>query len=443
MNYCDQTICDTVPDLMQTAIAALLGHTQDKVFIKDEHLIYRGASESFARMAGAENVREIIGKTDFELFHQDLAHRYREDDNRLIVNQKDLLDYLEPITEKDGKPRYASTSKFILRNAQGQFIGLLGISRDVTTDYYIQRNAIRELEYLFALPPDVYFAMYLDITDWRIVGERQQAIDGYCFATHDSVDTLFIQASERIVDRRSQAGAFYQTFNAQHLTELYNGGKRQILLEYLRQLKDGSLRWVRDELRYFHDQLNGHLCLMLVVRDIRRQKQEEEERRSLADRDEMTGLLNRSSTMRLISEHLAKETENNNSALMMIDADHFKDINDTFGHQVGDAVLAEFAETLRSCFRSTDLVGRIGGDEFFVLMERTSDRNAIEEKARQVLDALRKVEYGGIRISASIGISIRLKREDTLNSLYEQADQALYYAKRNGRNRAIFADEID
>ena len=51
MNYCDQTICDTVPDLMQTAIAALLGHTQDKVFIKDEHLIYRGASESFARMA--------------------------------------------------------------------------------------------------------------------------------------------------------------------------------------------------------------------------------------------------------------------------------------------------------------------------------------------------------------------------------------------------------
>lgn len=443
MNYADQALCSSVPVLMQTAIDTLLRYCKDKVFIKDEHLIYRGASESFARMAGVKDVSALIGKTDFDLFPYDLAHRYREDDRRLIAGQKDLRDYLEPITEKDGKPRYASTSKFILRDEQGRFIGLLGLSRDVTTDYYIQRNAVRELEYLFALPPDVYFAIYLDITDWRIVGEHRQSIDGYEFAIHDSVDILFSSASEGVADRRSHAGDFYRQFTARHLSELYSQGRRRILLEYLRRLRDGSFRWVRDELTYFHDQMNDHLCVMLVVRDIRQQKQEEEQQRFMADRDEMTGLLNRSSTMRLINERLATESENTGSALMMIDADHFKAINDTFGHQVGDAVLAEFAETLRSCFRSTDLVGRIGGDEFFVLMEHTSDRRAIEEKAHQVLDALKRVEHGGISVSASIGISIRLRREDTLTTLYEQADQALYRAKRSGRNQVFFADDVD
>ena len=106
----------------------------------------------------------------------------------------------EPITEKDGRPRYASTSKFILRDDNGEFIGLVGVSKDITMEYYLQRNRVRELEYLFTLPHDVYFAAYMDIDDWRIVSEHHQSVNGFDFAYHGSIDTLVMNAYTRMAD---------------------------------------------------------------------------------------------------------------------------------------------------------------------------------------------------------------------------------------------------
>jgi PAS domain S-box-containing protein len=167
-------------ELIFSASYHLLKHSREKIFIKDKDLIYRAASTKFAKMAGWEEESDLIGKTDFDIFDdQELAQRYREDDLMLIEQQADLIDYVEPITEKDGKPRYASTSKFILRDDNGEFIGLVGVSKDITMEYYLQRNRMRELEYLFTLPHDVYFAAYLDLDDWRIVSEHHRSQQPY------------------------------------------------------------------------------------------------------------------------------------------------------------------------------------------------------------------------------------------------------------------------
>ena len=122
-------------ELFFVSAERLLLHLQDKIFIKDENLVYRGASTKFANMAGWESAADLIGKTDFEIFKdQKLAQRYRDDDLKLIANQRDLLNYVEPITEKDGHARFATTSKFVLKDESGKFIGIAGLSRDITNE---------------------------------------------------------------------------------------------------------------------------------------------------------------------------------------------------------------------------------------------------------------------------------------------------------------------
>ena len=178
-------------DLLSNAITRLLVHSREKIFIKDKNLVYRAASQKFANMAGWESAGQLIGKTDFEVFEdQDLAQHYRDDDLRLIERQHDFIDYVEPITEKDGHPRYASTSKYVLKDENGHFIGIAGVSRDVTNEYYMKRHSNPALQYLFDLPENVYFAIYMDLEEWRIVNEHHQMVNGHEFAAHANIEHL-------------------------------------------------------------------------------------------------------------------------------------------------------------------------------------------------------------------------------------------------------------
>ncbi len=434
---------DDEQELLLAAAHTLLQHSQEKIFIKDKDLIYRAASNKFARMAGWEQEADLIGKTDFEIFDdQELALRYREDDQKLIHQQTDLIDYVEPITEKDGRPRYASTSKFLLRNRQGQFMGLVGVSRDITTEYYLKRNRTRELEYLFSLPHDVYFAAYLDIDDWRMINEHHQEVHGHQFSFHHSINALIARAQERIADPTCSANDFYRSFSQQSLHALYAGGTHETVMEYQRLTPSGSLLWVRDEIHFLKDTISGHLCMMLVVRDIQQRKADEEEQIRLADRDEMTGLLNRRVTMQLIRDRLIQSTPAEMHALILIDADHFKDVNDTYGHQAGDKALADFAGTISRCFRSTDLVGRIGGDEFFVLMTNVPGRSAVEEKIDKLLADLRTVHYEKVYMSASIGVCFFPSDSTSLDDMYLLADRAMYAVKDAGKDGVLFSSDL-
>lgn len=434
---------DTRSDMLLTATPLLLKHSREKIFIKDKDLIYRAASTRFAEMAGWESEADLIGKTDFDIFEdQALAQRYRDDDLKLIAQNTDLIDYVEPLTEKDGKPRYASTSKFILRDEKGDFMGLVGVSRDITMEYYLQRNRTRELEYLFALPRDVYFAVYMDIDDWRIISEHHQSVNGFDFAYHGRIDILASNAYSRLVYHNSPAGDLYRNFTPDALRALSRKGKAAIVLEYQRLIAFAERRWVRDEIRFLEDVISGHLCMMLIVRDIQQRKLDEEEQLRLAEHDEVTGLLNRRTTMQLIRERLSQSAPGEQHALFMIDADYFKDVNNTYGHQAGDQTLTHFAKAISDCFRVTDVIGRIGGDEFFVLMTQIPNRDSVAKKAEMLLDSLRTVQYADIQLSASIGICLYPDDAFTLDDMYSLSDKAMYAIKDSGRNGICFAGDL-
>lgn len=158
-----------------------------------------------------------------------------------------------------------------------------------------------------------------------------------------------------------------------------------------------------------------------------------------ATTDPLTGLLNRESFKRLLGdEQRAAKAEDEPLALIMLDLDHFKSINDRHGHPVGDAVLVEVADRLKSRLRGDDLVGRYGGEEFVIGLPRSG-----LEAARSVAESLRRVlaespiTEAALNVTASLGLAVFPSHAGDTDRLVKRADQALYAAKNSGRNRVV------
>ncbi len=175
-----------------------------------------------------------------------------------------------------------------------------------------------------------------------------------------------------------------------------------------------------------------------IVRDLTERQQLSERLRFLARHDELTGLANRSSFVEALEAALARARRNNGEvAVMFVDLDDFKAVNDTAGHAAGDEVLQQFARRLESSLRETDFVARLGGDEFCVLMESSPERSNVEMVARKILAAVAvefRVEQGVFRLGASIGVSRFPDDGDQPGELLKCADSAMYEAKLAGKN---------
>ncbi|MDB5536372.1 MAG: PleD family two-component system response regulator, partial [Devosia sp.] len=164
---------------------------------------------------------------------------------------------------------------------------------------------------------------------------------------------------------------------------------------------------------------------------------------ALAVTDDMTGLYNRRYFDRHLGVMLGKaQAQERDMAVMLLDIDHFKSVNDTHGHDIGDAVLKEFSLRLKRNIRGVDLACRFGGEEFVVLMPDTDFRQAeaVAERVREAV-AERGFEVGTSRpltVTVSVGVTLQESLADTPETLIKRADVALYRAKREGRNRVVF-----
>lgn len=429
-------------NLLDVAFQTMLKNSRDMMFIKDINSVYVAASEPFVKMVGKETEAQLLGKTDAEIFDdKNLAKRYLADDRKLIAGGKDLVDYIEPIPEEEeGKARYGSTSKYILRNQEGKAMGILGITRDITRDYVARQHYQHELQYLFELPKDTYAISYVDVDSWRIISQRRQLINQDTMQECQTVEQLVDAAIDSIMDKNCDAAKFYKDFTADNIRRIYEQGENHLSFTYQRKMADGMERWVHNEIRFLLDIDSGHLCAMLSAKDIDAEKREQQELAVAAKMDRMTMLLNRETTMRYIRRVL-EENETEKHVLFMFDVDNFKHLNDTMGHQKGDEFLVELARGLKKSFRDSDIVGRVGGDEFFALMKNVPDTALVERKANELLNTIQEIcaDYADIRLSGSIGIGIYPENGKTLDELYGQADAALYQAKRKGKNQYVFA----
>lgn len=184
--------------------------------------------------------------------------------------------------------------------------------------------------------------------------------------------------------------------------------------------------------------------LVSVRTDITRQKRQEAELRRLASTDSLTGALNHGQFIHQATKALSQARHYGHAlTLVMLDADHFKQVNDHHGHAAGDTVLREIVQIMQQILRDSDRVGRLGGEEFAVLLPETDSTTAqhLAERLRACIAAQCFTGLAGdFNVTASIGIASLAAQDSHLDDLLKRADQALYQAKAQGRNRVCIAD---
>jgi diguanylate cyclase (GGDEF)-like protein/PAS domain S-box-containing protein len=185
--------------------------------------------------------------------------------------------------------------------------------------------------------------------------------------------------------------------------------------------------------------------LLFAFIDITALKNAEDEIRKLANHDALTGLTTLRRFREIIEEAKARaDRDQSQFALLFVDLDHFKAVNDSLGHDAGDMVLKEMAHRLKDCVRATDTIARIGGDEFVILAERTSLALATQIAERIVAQAKVPFELslGHATIGASVGVALHPSHGTDLDSLLKAADSAMYSVKRQSKGAVAIAPEI-
>ena len=221
----------------------------------------------------------------------------------------------------------------------------------------------------------------------------------------------------------------------------YSQGRRTDTIEYREIVQGGGYRWLRLSVDFVDSPYSSEVEAFLLFEDIDEAKREELAILDRAEKDQLTGVLNRSNFAARVERKLTERKQDAFAALFIIDLDGFKQVNDFFGHAVGDETLIEIGQKLRDTFRSDDLVCRLGGDEFMVYMGSVSYLGTVKERAALLCALLHKSFSLEVQLSASIGISVCPDNGDDFESLYRKADAALYHVKGLGKDGYAFYEE--
>lgn len=208
--------------------------------------------------------------------------------------------------------------------------------------------------------------------------------------------------------------------------------KGSLIIESEHSRKDGTTFPVEANISLTHHH-NAHY-LLSIVRDISRRKQKEQEALELCNLDPLTKLPNRRILEKKLKDMFLKAKSHNNIiAFMYIDLDNFKQINDNFGHTIGDEILVGTANRLKNCVRKSDIVTRLGGDEFLVVMSNIDKEEYVEAMATKLLKEFScpfKIKGQMVDVDASVGVSIYMNNNNDAHTLIQLADEAMYQAKK-------------
>ncbi len=198
--------------------------------------------------------------------------------------------------------------------------------------------------------------------------------------------------------------------------------------------------------RSLHKDSAGNLFLVGIIRDITKRKYQEDNLRYMAYHDALTGLPNRKAFADELDRSLSwAKSGDCMLALLFVDLDGFKQVNDSLGHKMGDLLLVTVAQRLSNCLRGSDTVSRLGGDEFTIILRKIPKPQLAAKIAEKILKTITEpivLENHNATVSVSIGISIYPDTADNCETLLKQADAAMYRAKQLGRNRYEFAQQV-
>ena len=419
----------------ENRLSVTLDSIGDAVMVTDDRGLVIRMNPEAERMTGWRE-EDAVGRPLTEVFHiihavtrepaiDPVARVLREGRVVGLANHTALL-------SKDKKEYQIADSAAPIRGPDGNILGVILVFHDVTETYAAQArlsNLSRQLQDITRALPDPMFIL---------------SRDGKYLQIHGGSEELLAQTREALLGKRidqvmppEQADAILTT-----IRNTLESGKSQ-LLEYELDVGTGK-RFFEGHCAPFH--LDGQEAVVWLARDITRRKQAEQDAIRLALYDPLTGLPNRRMFHERLEQAVARARRiQEKGALLFIDFDNFKTINDSLGHVFGDRVLQEIARRIRPILRLEDLACRLGGDEFVVLLEDLGgDRVKASERAETVARKLQtafneplNVDGEILHLQFSAGI-VLFPDGVSSEELIKRADIAMYRAKETGKNRICF-----
>lgn len=414
-------------DLLQSVVENAPVH----IFWKDRDSRYLGCNTQFAKAAGYASSDEVAGKTDFEMWRKDLAELYRADDKAVMESGIAKLDYEEPGTTPGGNTIWARTSKVPLRDESNQVIGILGIYEDITERKQAEQVVLESQKRLGAIIETALDAVVQMDAEGIITGWNPQAEKTFGWSKEEAIGRAM---DETIIPPQ------YREAHTQGLKRFLATGEGAILnsqIELQALHRDGHEFPV--ELSIVPLKTANQYEFSAFINDITSRKKSEDLIWKQANFDELTGLPNRHMFYDRLAQEIRKADRTSLSmALLYIDLDRFKEINDTLGHSMGDILLVDASHRISACVRETDTVARLGGDEFIVVLTELNEVSRIDALTQNILHELAqpfRLGHEVAYLTASIGITLYPHDAAGMEELVKNADQAMYAAKNAGRNR--------
>lgn len=352
--------------------------------------------------------------------------------NQVYATGMPLKEFGWHITRKDGVRRYVEGSISLLKDSYGNPIGFRGITNDVT-ERKQSEEALRQSEEKYRNILENIQEAYFEVD---LGGNFIFFNDSLCRVTGCSREELSGANYRQFSDEENSKNVFH-TFN-----KIYKTGEPTEGFDWRIIRKDGSKRYIESSVSLKKDSSGKPTGFKGVIRDITERKRIEQELNHMATHDALTGLPNRLMFSQLLNHAIQSAHRNSKQlAVFFIDLDRFKTINDSLGHDAGDKLLKEMALRFKQSLRTADVVGRLAGDEFIILIEDFNDLKQVETLAHKILATVIKpmVLMGEeCRVTASIGISIYPKDGEDEQSLMKNADVAMYFAKEEGKNNFQF-----
>ncbi len=393
----------------------------------------------------SDQVYDILGRSrkNTELIQGNVLEFIHPDDRGMVKNQYNAL-YRNPealnmefrIIRPDGAERLVYQKSASVKGETGRVEKISGTIHDITE----RKELSNKLDKLSRHIPGFIFQFKRDTKGHSCMPYVSSGVQQTCGASAGRLEEdarifsrlIFQEDLQQVIESIDTSAASLKTWKAQF--RINHPDKGKIWLEghaTPERMMDGGTLWY------------GYIW------DITERKQAEDRIRKLALYDALTGLANRRMIMDRLSHAMAMAGRKKlHGALLMLDLDNFKSLNDTKGHDVGDALLVEVGQRLSACVRETDTVARLGGDEFVVLLEWLgSDETVSHEKAMAVAEKIRSVlnrpyilgEAQHVHhTSASVGVALFYGQDRDKSEVIKRADVAMYEAKDMGRNRICF-----
>jgi diguanylate cyclase (GGDEF)-like protein/PAS domain S-box-containing protein len=411
-----------------TDFGSFLDQTSDFVYFKNHEGRMRFCSQSLAQLFGYGNWRDMVGKLDRDLFPAQSSAMYADEEAYVFAAGKPLLNMINRYQDIHGQAAFVQTSRWPLFNAQGEVESIFGIGRDVTDS--------RQAQARIQLAANVFTHAREGIMICDALGTIIDVNASFSRITGYARDEV-IDANPRILNSGRQDADFYAAMwrtleQTGHWSgEIWNRRKSgEIYAEIL------TISAVRDT----EQQVKNYVALFT---DITPMKEHQDQLEHIAHYDMLTGLPNRLLFADRLGQamHLSDRSKRSLSVIYL-DLDGFKTVNDSYGHETGDALLVQVAQRMRLALREGDSLARFGGDEFVAVLvdlEHPHDCVPVLERLLQAAAEPLKLDFNAgsitLRVSASIGATIYPKDGADADLLMRHADQAMYLAKQAGKNR--------